>query len=114
MLERLTMSNFFMIYTTFTMNTIAIEVIKKKLVPILRETGVTRAAVFGSVARGEETEKSDIDILVNLPRGMSLFDVVDLEFKLEEVIKRKVDLVDYDAIKPRLKPYIMHDQISIL
>lgn len=91
-----------------------LEEIKNKVIPILKENGVTRAAIFGSMARGEQTPKSDIDILVNLPKGMSLFDVVDLEFKLEEAIQRKVDLVDFEAIKPRLKPYIMHDQIPIL
>ncbi|HUD45036.1 MAG TPA: nucleotidyltransferase family protein [Patescibacteria group bacterium] len=91
-----------------------VEEIQMKVVPILKKTGVTRAAIFGSVARGEQTEKSDLDILVDLPEGMSLFDVVDLEFKLEEAVSRKVDLVDYDAIKPRLKPYIMRDQIQIL
>lgn len=91
-----------------------LEEIKKKLAPILKATGVTRAALFGSIARGDQTKESDIDILVDLPKGMSLFDVVDLEFKLEQVAKRKVDLVDYGAIKPRLKPYIMQDQIPIL
>lgn len=91
-----------------------IEEIKKKILPILKEIGVTRAALFGSVARGEQTKKSDVDILVDLPKHMSLFDVVDLEFKLEEAVKRKVDLVDYNAIKPRLKPYIMQDHIQIL
>lgn len=91
-----------------------LQEIKNKIVPILKETGVTRAAIFGSVARGEQTKKSDVDILVDLPKGMSLFDVVDLEFKLEEAIQRKVDLVDFEAIKPRLKPYIMQDQIPII
>src|SRR3954452_3763952 len=101
-------------YTKLCMNKTVLEDIKKKVVPILKETRETRAAIFGSVARGEETNKSDVDILVNLPRDMSLFDVVDLESKLEATIQRKVDLVDYDAIKPRLKPYILRDQILIL
>ena len=87
---------------------------KKEILPILKEAGVTRAAIFGSVARGEDTKKSDIDILVNIPKYMSLFDVIDLEYKLGEVLHRKVDLVDYEGIKPRIKPYIMQDQIPIL
>lgn len=91
-----------------------IEDIKKQVVPILKEAGVTRAAIFGSMARGDYTEKSDVDILVDLPKGLSLFDVVDIEDKLGEAVQRKVDLVDYEMIKPRLKPYIMQDQIQIL
>lgn len=91
-----------------------VETIKKQIVPILKAEGVTRAALFGSIVRGDYTEESDVDILVDLPRGMSLFDVIDLESKLEGVLHRKVDLVDYEAIKPRLKPYIMQDQVQIL
>jgi uncharacterized protein len=96
------------------MSKTVLENIKEKIVPILKETGVTRAAIFGSVARGEETNTSDVDILVDLPGDMSLFDAVDLEYKLEETIQRKVDLVDYESIKPRLKPHILRDQIPIL
>lgn len=96
------------------MKHVILEEIKNKVVPILKETGITRAAIFGSIARREQTKKSDVDILVDLPKGMSLFDVIDLEFKLEEAIHRKVDLVDFEAIKPRLKPYIMQDQIQII
>lgn len=91
-----------------------LDEIKNKIIPILKEIGVTRAAIFGSVAREEQTDKSDVDILVDLPIGMSLFNVIDLEFKLEEAISRKVDLVDYAAIKPSLKSYIMQDQIQII
>lgn len=91
-----------------------LDEIKNKIIPILKEIGVNRAAIFGSFARQEQTDKSDLDILVDLPNGLSLFDVVDLELKLEEAVSRKVDLVDYAAIKPRLKPYIMQDQIQIL
>ena len=91
-----------------------LEDIKNKVVPILKEFGVTRAALFGSVARGEQTRTSDVDLLVDLPTDMSLLDVIDLESSLAAVIGRNVDLIDYAAIKPRLRPYIMHDHIPIL
>ena len=96
------------------MRTITVEEIKKKAVPILKEEGATRAALFGSVGRGEAREDSDIDILVDLPRGKSLFDFVGIKLKLEEVLGRKVDLVEYSTIKPRLKPYILGNQVSLL
>ena len=85
-----------------------------KVVPILKASGVTRAALFGSVARGEQKRTSDVDLLVDLPADMSLFDVIDLESSLAAVMGRNVDLVDYVAIKPRLRPSIMHDQIPLL
>lgn len=96
------------------MNKVALEEIKKKAVPILKKEGATRAALFGSVVRGEARGDSDIDILVDLPRGKSLFDFVGIQLKLEEALGSKVDLVEYSTIKPRLKPYILNNQISIL
>ncbi len=87
-----------------------IQVIKKQIVPILKHHGVTKAALFGSVARGEVKKNSDIDILVKLKKGKSLFDFVGLKIELEERLGKKVDLVTYRAIKPRLKDIILKDE----
>ncbi len=87
-----------------------IEIIKKKIVPILKSQGVIKAAFFGSAARGEIKKKSDIDILIKLPKNKSLLDFVRLEFRLGEKIGKKVDLVEYDAIKPFLKDIILKEQ----
>jgi hypothetical protein len=84
--------------------------IKKQIVPILRRQGVTKAALFGSCARGEMKKRSDIDILVKLKKGKSLFDFVGLKLELEEKLGKKVDLVTYRAIKPRLKDIILKDE----
>ncbi len=90
------------------------EIIKEKAVPILKEAGVTRSALFGSVVRGEETKDSDVDILIQPPEGMSLFGFIGLEHKLEDVLGRKVDLVSYRAIHPVLKDQILSEQVPIL
>lgn len=92
----------------------SLDQIKKKVAPILKEEGATRAALFGSVVRGEATEKSDIDILVDLPREKSLFDFAGLQLKLEEALGKKIDLVEYSTIKPRLKAYILNSQFQII
>lgn len=89
------------------------EIINKAL-PILKKAGVTHSSLFGSLVQGEHRSDSDIDILVDLPKSKSLFDFVDLQFKLEEALNRKVDLVEYSTIKPRLKPYILKNQIQII
>jgi predicted nucleotidyltransferase len=66
---------------------------------------VTRIGVFGSFARGEAGPESDVDILVELTDPT--FDhYMDLKFRLEDVLKRPVDLVMADTVKPRLKPII--------
>lgn len=84
--------------------------IKRKIIPILKSQGVTKAALFGSVARGEMKKRSDVDILVKLEKGKSLFDFVGLKLELEDKLRKKVDLVMYGAIKPRLKDIILRDE----
>ncbi len=88
--------------------------IKNKALPILKEAGVTRSSLFGSYVRGEETEDSDIDVLVELPKGKSLLDLIGLENKLQEALGKKIDLLTYKSISPYLKVYIQKDQIQIL
>lgn len=91
-----------------------IGAIQIQILPILKSAGVRRAAIFGSTARGEATDNSDVDILIDSPDGTSLFDFVALEHKLEDAVGRKVDLVEYRAIKPRLRERILREQVQIL
>jgi predicted nucleotidyltransferase len=91
-----------------------IDDLAKQIVPILLREGVVQASVFGSFARGEATGDSDLDILVNYRDGVSLFDVGGLKIELEKILGRKVDLVSQKYLKPRLKNFILQDQIRIL
>ncbi|MFW6283111.1 MAG: nucleotidyltransferase family protein [Minisyncoccales bacterium] len=91
-----------------------IEEIKKKISPILKEYGVTKAAVFGSYAKEENSKESDIDILVKIEADISLLDFVELKQKLEDKLNKKVDLVEYQTIKPSLREEILNTQIPIL
>ena len=84
--------------------------IKKKIVPILKRQGVTKAALFGSFVRGEAGKKSDIDILVNLKKDKTLLDLVGLKLELEEKLGRKVDVLTYGGIHPLLKDIILNEQ----
>ncbi len=71
--------------------------IKRAIIPILKRNDVVKAGIFGSYARGEETMKSDIDILIKYRARSrkSLLDLVGLELELEEKVGKKVDLVEY-------------------
>ncbi len=91
-----------------------LEEIKKRVVPILKKADVKKAALFGSYVRGDNTLKSDIDILVDLPRGKTLLDLIELEDNLEEKLKKKVDVVTYNSIYPPLKSYILQYQYRVL
>ena len=89
--------------------------IKDRILPILKRRGVKRAGVFGSVVRGEAGEGSDVDILVEIERDdMSLLDFVGIKLELEEALGRKVDLVEYSALKPLLRERILAEEVPIL
>lgn len=91
-----------------------IEQIKNKIVPVLKEAGVVRSSLFGSVVRGEATEDSDVDVLVDLPRGKTLLDLVGLKLDLKEVLGRDVDVVTYRSVSPLLEDNILKEQVPIL
>ena len=91
-----------------------VEEIKKKIIPILKRHGVTRAGIFGSVVRGEETKESDIDVLVEIESRMSLLDFVGLKLELEDALGKRVDLGEYSTIKPIIKAQILSEEVAIL
>jgi len=91
-----------------------IQQIRDKVLPILQEAGVTRSSIFGSYVRGEQRDDSDIDILIDLPKNKSLFDFVGLKLQLEDALQKKVDLVEYQMIKARIRDRILREQIPIL
>jgi predicted nucleotidyltransferase len=91
-----------------------IDEIKRKVIPILRHYAVKKAAIFGSVMRGEATADSDIDILVEIRNDMSLLDFVGLKIEIEEALGKDVDLVEYSTIKPLIKERILSEQVVIL
>lgn len=88
--------------------------IKRKAVPLLKKNDVVKAGIFGSYARGEAKKRSDVDILIKQEGRKGLLNLVNLQFKLEEKLGRKVDLLDYSAVHPLLKKYIFEDEVRIL
>lgn len=91
-----------------------VETIKKKIVPILKRQGVTKAAVFGSFARGEERKNSDVDLLLKIEKDKTFFDLINLKFTLEDKLGRKVDIIEYAAIHPLIKKEVLREQQKIL
>jgi predicted nucleotidyltransferase len=90
------------------------ENIGKKIVdnkPYLKKVyHIKEIGVFGSFIRGEQTESSDIDLLVEFEKGHSdLFNFIRLKDYLEELLGRKVDLVTKKAVKSRLRERILSE-----
>lgn len=96
------------------MNKADLASIKQLIVPILKESDVLSASLFGSFARGENKDESDIDLLVTLPQDKTLFDLIDLKAKLEETLSIKVDLTTPRSLSPKIKPFIQKDLVPIL
>jgi len=74
---------------------------------------VKSISVFGSYLRGEQKENSDLDILVEFNETIDLFEFIQLENYLAEILSCKVDLVMKDALKPRIKDRILREAVSI-
>jgi predicted nucleotidyltransferase len=79
----------------------------------LRAKNIRRAAVFGSFARGEETEQSDLDLLIEA-EGLTLFDVLQMEEDLGRLTNRKIDIVEYRAVKPALQKHVFAKTVELV
>jgi predicted nucleotidyltransferase len=74
----------------------------------------TLVGVFGSYARGEETEKSDLDILIDFNLKIDLLEIIGIEQELSELLGIKVDLITLRSVNASLKPYIEEDLIRLI
>jgi predicted nucleotidyltransferase len=91
------------------MNTSITEQYRTLFTPIFKKYGVTRASLFGSFARGEQTESSDIDLLVEFGDPIGLFRYQNLTEELAHVAKRPVDVATRNALPPRMLKHIAPD-----
>lgn len=88
-----------------------IKEILKGFKPILRERfKVKQIGIFGSYVRGEESEESDVDILVEFSEPIG-WEFIDLMEFLEKILGRKVDLVTVRALKPQIKDKILKEVV---
>jgi len=76
---------------------------------------VSQIGIFGSYIRGEQREKSDVDILVEFEEAakLSLLDVIGLEIELSDLLGVKVDLVEKKSLKPYLGKHILKEVVNI-
>jgi uncharacterized protein len=76
---------------------------------IASRIGATNIRVFGSVVRGEDTQGSDLDILIDVPRGTTLPDLVGVERELAQALGVKVDLLTPGDLHPRFRDDVLRE-----
>jgi len=80
---------------------------------VLRRHGVTNPEIFGSAARGDDHEGSDVDILVDFPPGTSIIDIIGIQHELEDLLGVHVDLVPRNGLKERVRVRAAKDLIAL-
>jgi predicted nucleotidyltransferase len=92
------------------------ELLKDKREAILQiaaKHGARNVRVFGSVARGEADDQSDIDFLVDMEPGRSLLDLGGLLMDLQDLLGRNVDVVTERGLKPRIRERVLHEAVAL-
>ena len=84
--------------------------LKKSVMPVARRFGLKKVAVFGSAARGEMKKRSDIDLLLDVPPGTTLLDLVAMRSDFRERFGHPVDVVTYDALHPLMRDEVLQEQ----
>ncbi|MBM5826504.1 MAG: nucleotidyltransferase family protein [Cyanobacteria bacterium M_surface_7_m2_040] len=90
-----------------------LQALSQKLRVIAERYGAFNIAVFGSVARDEATEASDIDLLVDLPQGTSLFQRAEFQQDLEALLDHKVDLIRRRNLRPSLRDRVEAEAVPL-
>lgn len=94
----------------------ASDIVKEKrdeILAIARKHGATNVRLFGSVARGDADEQSDIDLLVDLDRGRTLFDLAALVEELTEATGHHVDVVTELGLRERIHDTVLREAIAL-
>jgi predicted nucleotidyltransferase len=80
---------------------------------IAKANNISYLALFGSTARGDDDVNSDIDLLVNFDKRLSLLDLVQVERNFSTTFNRPVDLIPQDSLNKYVKPYVVNDLITL-
>ena len=80
---------------------------------IARNFGARSVRLFGSLARGEADAASDIDLLVELEPGRSLLDLGGMQFELEALLGRHVDVVTERGLRPRIRDRVLREAVPL-
>lgn len=86
---------------------------RDEILEVARARGAFRVRVFGSVARGDATETSDVDFLVELAPGRSLMDLGGLLMDLQDLLQHEVDVATERGLRPRVADRVLADAVDL-
>ena len=86
---------------------------RERILQVAEHYGARRVRVFGSVARRQDDEDSDIDFLVDMEPGRSLFDLGGLLTDLEKLLNTKVDIVTERGLKDRIRDRVINEAVLL-
>ena len=86
---------------------------REEILRVCAKYGAHNVRVFGSVARSEADEQSDIDFLVELEPGRTLFDLGGLQYDLEQLLGFRVDVVTERGLKPRIRERVLREALPL-
>lgn len=89
------------------------DILKRHKEEVIREYKVKEIGIFGSIVRGEQKKRSDIDILVEYSELPDLLKLIELERRLQRILRKKVDLVEKHGIRPELRDRILKEVVYI-
>jgi len=90
-----------------------LQVKREEILKVCAKYGARNVRVFGSVARGEADEQSDIDLIVDFEPGRSLLDHAGLWLELQDLLGVKVDVVSGRGIKPRIRERVLQEAVPL-
>lgn len=92
---------------------VALPAIREDVRRIAAEHGAANVRVFGSVGRGEQGATSDLDLLVDMAKGRSLFDLIALSNDLEESLGVEVDVVTEASLSPYIRDRVLDEAVAL-
>ncbi|MGD0768709.1 MAG: nucleotidyltransferase family protein [Tepidisphaeraceae bacterium] len=83
------------------------------ILEIARRYGASDVRIFGSIARGDATEASDVDLIVRFEPGRTLLDHGGLVMDLRDLLGRRVDVIDEDGMRPRFRQHVLAEAVPL-
>ena len=90
-----------------------LEALKPQVFEVARRYGATNLRIYGSIASGQEHSASDLDLLIDLPRGQSLLGLISLRQELEDLLGCPVDVTEAENLHPLIRSQILEHALAL-